>query len=133
MLRNRDINRKNRANLAVQACLYSKINTSSLTKLEKMLNCPNSINSESAKKLIEIAQSSNKSMVDCFTRSQNEISKNTCINYANEQFGLFSRGVTNGEQISDNDNFSKHIITGDIVDMYMKMDNDIDVCKFSIR
>ena len=132
MIRNRDINRKNRANLAVQACLYSKLNTSSLTKLKEVLTVENSSNPDAVNRLISVAEATSKSMVDLFTSSQNEISKRACLSYANEQFSQIRNGYANGESMESNESVSKHIVTPEILQMYKTMEENVSDGKYSI-
>ena len=78
------------------------------------------------KQLIDIAEKSNHNMVDFFTRSQKEICKTTCINYANEQFGQVTSALKMGENIDNSDNVSKYIVSKEIVDLYKCIDVDND-------
>ena len=124
MLRHRDTKRKNRANLAVQGCLYSKLNLSSLEKLKTMVTSNEVINVEEASKLIDIAEKTNLSMVDKFTTSQAQICKYMCMRYASEQYSSVQNAHQNGEDLQDNDAVSKHIVSKEIVDVFKQLQSD---------
>ena len=61
-------------------------------------------------------------MVDLFTHSQNQISKNLCLTYAHEQHMQIQNTLKNGENIEANDSILKHIVTKDMVDTYIQME-----------
>ena len=119
MLRNRDITRKNRANLAVKACMYSKIASSTIKKLEAVVDKNNSESSA----LLEIAKQSTTKMVNCFLSSQTNICNTVVQNYATQQFGHVISGLKLGENVLQNENVSEFI-----ADNYM-----LEMCKSIIE
>ena len=116
MLRNRDTARKNRANLAVQACVYSNIASTTIDALRDLCNNRDSKASE----LVEITKESTLKMIDCFLSSQDNMCNSVCMAYANEQYKQLVTGLKNGENIGDNDNVSEYLVTEEMVEMCKK-------------
>ena len=87
---NRDFRRKNRATLAVQGSIYSKISMSSLEMIKCTINDPkNNKMSQSTRyhinNSIDIALKSTKQTIECMLLSQQEINTRTCFEYAQQQ------------------------------------------------
>lgn len=131
MLKHRDSIRKNRANKAVQACLFSKITKESIRRIstgssENMspLRIPQLDNTASS--LLSLTLSTNEKTVDNFSSSQNSISKACCSTYAGKQHNLILRAFQNKEDVSSILGISPYILNDEILEMYERF-NELDI------
>ena len=97
---------------------------SSLSRLKDIVKSSAQINTEHVSNLIDLAAKSNESMVDSFARSQEQISKKSCMSYASEQFCHVRSSLKLNEDISNNDSVSKHIVTKEMLDLYKQLEAD---------
>ena len=116
MLRNRDNARKNRANLAVQACVFSNIASTTIDALRDL--CHN--RDSKASELLKLTKESTLKMIDCFLSSQDNMCNSVCMAYANKQYKQVVIGLKNGEDIAGNDNISEYLVTEEMVQMCKK-------------
>ena len=120
MLHNRDTLRKNRANKAIQACLYSQITRDTICHLESKSHTSDT----SQPMLLDLVKKSNKHMLDCFYNSQESIAMTTCIRYAKEQHNLIASALKNNEDIRDVKTISPHIVDEEMLSLYSSL-NDL--------
>ena len=121
---NRDIQRTNNANKAVQGCLYSNINTNCIDKLlanEKNKNTEEKMSSTQIVDILKVAKDSNIASKRLFMQSQNSVSKTNCTNYAAIQFRQLSRMVENGEDTDSVKSISKSVVDKHMIDMTKKV------------
>ena len=122
MLRNRDVQRRNKANKAVQACLLSKLATDSIKLLKTKTNFNNADN-ENCLNLLELAEETNVMMIDYFCKSQSSINKATCDKYARSQHSLILSAMRNNEPISNVPGISKYVVDENILQAYRDFNN----------
>ena len=115
MLRNRDTQRRNKANKAVQACLLSKLASDSIKMLRN-----NSAYSPDRKSLalLSVAETTNKMMTEYFCNSQSSINKMTCEKYANSQHSMIIRALKNNEPLNSVTGISEYVIDEAIIKAY---------------
>ena len=133
MLGNRDTQRVNKANKAIQACLLGKINNETFDHIQKGFPNASSICSS---KLIELAKNSNEKMIHNFCLSQESISKAGCERYASTQHNLITNAFRNKEDVNAVGSISQHIVDKDLLEVYSNLstiitnetNEDIDQC-----
>lgn len=117
---NRDIQRSNNANKAVQGCLYADINTNCIDKLlanEKNKNTEEKMSSTQVVDMLKIAKDSNIASKRLFVQSQNSVAKRNCTTYASIQFRQLNRMVENGENTDIVKSISKSVVDKHMIDM----------------
>ena len=122
MLRSRDVQRRNKANKAVQACLLSKLASDSI-KLLRTRSTFNSSDNANCLSLLQVAEDTNVMMIDYFCKSQSSINKATCKKYARSQHSLILRAMKNNEPISSISGISEYIIDDNITRAYRDYHN----------
>ena len=117
---NRDIQRSNNANKAVQGCLYADIHTKCIDKLlanEKNKNTEEKMSSTQVVDMLKIAKDSNIASKRLFVQSQNSVAKRNCTTYASIQFRQLNRMVENGENTDIVKSISKSVVDKHMIDM----------------
>lgn len=119
MLQNRDTQRVNRGNKAIQASLVSQLNVEVLKHLEKL---PMSDSVKYTKtKLVNLASKTNAMLLERFNKSQTSINKTTCEKYASVQHSLISRAIRYNEDLTQVSGLSSYVIDEDIVSTYNEL------------
>ena len=122
---NRDIQRSNNANKAVQGCLYADINTNCIDKLlanEKNKNTEEKMSStHQVVDMLKIAKDSNIASKRLFVQSQNSVAKRNCTTYASIQFRQLNRMAENGENTDIVKSIFKSVVDKDMIDMTKKV------------
>ena len=121
MLRNRDTQRVNRGNKAIQASLLSKLNNEIIKKLS-VIPVPSSHDNEKIQ-LLNLANRTNDMLLQRFNRSQTSINKATCEKYASVQHGLICRAIRYNEDITQVTGLSSYIIDDEIIAAYDELSN----------
>ena len=73
MLTNRDVQRKNKANKAVRACLLSRISRETLSHISKSPTTSASVEHTNWVKMLEVAKTSNEAMFNEYCSSQTSV------------------------------------------------------------
>lgn len=121
MLRNRDINRKNRATLVVQGTMYGNLSISCIETVNKEIEDTDNINPKECMDMLKLAVKSSKKSLDCFAAAQEQISKHVCDGYALDQHKQLSKAIENGEDIDTMSSVSNHIVTKEMIGMYKSL------------
>lgn len=133
MIRNRDTQRVNKANKAIQACLYSRIGRDTIKLL--ISTGENDLPDTRSSQLLQLAQNANQMLHDNFCKTQTSLSKKTCDNYADKQHSIILRAIKNNENIRDVEGISKHILDEDLIKLYAEFRrlSDIGMYLYVIR
>ena len=120
-MNNRDTQRHNKANKAVQAYLYGKI-THDIVSTIKSKNCvsdePLNTKDEVTDKLLGLVLQSNDKMTNYFGESQSDLNKQICAKYADGQHSKISRAITNNEDIFRVDGVSPYVVSNELLSIY---------------
>ena len=115
--RNRDITKKNRSNLAVRGCIYSKICLKAVKVTTQKLKRLKRDKDEEILALLDVAHKSSEMMVDCFTASQNSINNTVLKNYASSQHTLLTNAIELNEDPENVPELSNMIVNKDIIEL----------------
>ena len=119
----RDVVCKNKANAAVQGCIYADLNHSCIDTLKKNATnkLPEKMSDEQVLKLLDIAHDSNQKAKHFLLNSQSSISKRHCSNYATSQFKQLQAMAKNNEDINNVSTISPYIVDDNMIDMTKRM------------
>ena len=122
----RDHRRNNKANAAIQATIMSKIAKSSLLKVKSILSLESNVNvtqreMRELSDAIDVSLYASEAMTEKFIRAQNEISSQTCKDYASQQFGIMKKATLNNEYVTSEQGISNNIITAEMIVMTKKL------------
>ena len=118
--RNRDQQRCNNDNSAVQGCVYSDLNNKCIDVLmqdvreespDKKLSKQQIIN------ILKVAKTSNKNSRELLVKSQTSISNRVCSDYATEQFNQMHSMTKNNESIHEVNSISEFIVKDSMVNL----------------
>ena len=118
--RNRDQQRCNNDNSAVQGCVYSDLNNKCIDVLmqdvreespDKKLSKQQIIN------ILKVAKTSNKNSRELLVKSQTSISNRVCSDYATEQFNQIHSMTKFNESIHEVNSISEFIVKDSMVNL----------------
>ena len=117
---NRDQCGCNKANAAVQGCIFWEMNKECIDLLIKNSDTSDSttqLNCEQVVNILNIAKDSNNESKKLFIRSQNSISEHVCCQYASTQFSQVHNMNTNMEKLENAQSISTSIVNKRILNM----------------
>ena len=116
---NHDYKRLNRANLAVRGRIFSKLNLSSINKIETVINdCDLRIkDSKRILDLLNIARQSNECATSHLLKCQTSMCINVYESYATQQYKQLVRAEVLRDDYNNVESISKFIITTTMHDM----------------
>ena len=127
MLNNRDLQRTNKANKAVKACLFGKITKDTLTCIQANNSQNTQHENSTIESLLNIADSSNDQMINHFCISANSISKESCLAYARGQHSLILGAMRNKETIKSVKSISPYVIDEELITLYDSFHRFLDI------
>ena len=126
MLRNRDITRRNKANKALQASMYSNIASTTIKSLNKMTS--HLVSHEESnqfgkkqEKLVNILSKCNTKMMDLFNESQESLSKHISKKYSTEQHNSIMNALMLNEDVTNIADISTYVYDEEIMSVYNEL------------